>query len=77
MTEKRPELTTNLLPCPFCGSEPKVSNSRTFRSLFAICCQQKNCLQPTTHWSADLESCAQTWNLRYKPEPMVQQELIA
>ena len=66
MAEKRPELTTNLLPCPFCGSEPKVSNDRTFRALFAIGCQNEHCLQPETQWS-DLESCVQLWNLRYKP----------
>jgi hypothetical protein len=66
MAEKRPELTTNLLPCPFCGSEPVLSNDRAFRALFSISCQNEHCLQPETQWS-DLESCVQLWNLRYKP----------
>ncbi len=67
MNQERPELTTKLLPCPFCGSEAVVSNSGTFRGLFSIGCQKEHCLQPATHWSRDPESCAQTWNLRYKP----------
>ena len=66
MKQERPELTTELLPCPFCGSEPAVSNDRTFRGLFSIGCQKEHCLQPRTQWLS-LDECAQTWNLRYKP----------
>lgn len=66
MTQERPELTTKLLPCPFCGSEPVVSRISKSRELFFIGCQNEHCLQPETEWS-DLESCVQTWNLRYKP----------
>lgn len=67
MTGKIPELTTKLLPCPFCGSEPDIVQDRPMPGWMSVRCTNSVCLRPSTDWSRDQEYCAQTWNLRYKP----------
>lgn len=64
MKQERPELTTKLLPCPFCGSEPVAV---AYKQRFLAECRNIQCLRPMTDWYKDQNECAQIWNLRYKP----------
>ena len=51
--EKRPELPEQPLPCPFCGSAPKV----TWNGAMTIKCTTEECCQPKTSWWYDVGRC--------------------
>lgn len=57
---KRPELPEKPLPCPFCGSEPRV----IWNGAMTIKCVNSNCFQPKTWWWTDAEGCVRQWNRR-------------
>ncbi|AYC99989.1 Lar family restriction alleviation protein [Neorhizobium sp. NCHU2750] len=62
-------MTDNLLPCPFCGGEPLIIQSKHANKLWALHC--KNCdAGPSASLGRD--EAVETWNRRApSPETMV------
>ena len=57
----------NLLPCPFCGGDAKVSeagyNSKVL--FYSIGCSNANCLvDPMTSYEPDIDVSIANWNKR-------------
>ena len=61
MAEKRPPLPEPPLPCPFCGSEPRV----LWNGGMTIKCMNQECCQPKTGWWYDVAKCVAQWNSRH------------
>ena len=61
MAEKRPPLPEQPLPCPFCGSTPRV----IWNGGMTIKCTNQDCCQPKTAWWYDVAKCVAQWNLRH------------
>ena len=61
MAEKRPQLPEQPLPCPFCGSVPRV----IWNGGMTIKCTNHDCCQPRTAWWYDVAKCVAQWNLRH------------
>lgn len=60
MAEKRPPLPEQPLPCPFCGSSPRV----LWNGGMTIKCTNQECCQPKTEWWYDVAKCVAQWNRR-------------
>lgn len=55
----------DLLPCPFCGSDPDIYGYRRHGSWYRIHCAGDGCpMRPVTYSYRALEQAAAAWNHR-------------
>lgn len=53
--------SVSIRPCPFCGVTPQIQ----YRDDGAtVCCENPECLQPTTGVRMDVETAIKLWNRR-------------
>lgn len=59
-------MSEELKPCPFCGSEVKLTNIDPNDTYYMIECQNENCNSATCFGEAGKEEIMMMWNRRVK-----------
>lgn len=60
--------TVDLLPCPFCGGEPRIQNFRRHEDWYRIRCVGDCSVHPETYTYRNFEGALAVWNNRPGPE---------
>jgi hypothetical protein len=56
---------TRLLPCPFCGKKPSLTNERMSNHRFLVGCYNASCVVTTsTKWFGSAGGAIEAWNQR-------------
>lgn len=61
-TEKDERVSGELLPCPFCGREPAMSNDDY--GDFIVYCPNYDCPASNNNWFESKEEAVEAWNIR-------------
>lgn len=57
-----------LLPCPFCGGEPRlqITLNKQLKTCYRYACQNDDCEATIERWTLSEEQARKKWNTRHK-----------